>query len=278
MQRAAAGRETAAAPRNWEPHRWPWPGVSVIRHAPAPRTVGALAVPVVETALRAALMARPGGAPPTGSDRPRGTVPNSRRGRGRTLSRSRRARCTRGRFAGGGAAGPRRRSARGRLRLDNRAQPPARKLVTGPDATRLARSTRVPALFPAGAGVVFDGDPMSGTRRVEWRDHRSASTGCAAMQMFRTCACSWAGGRAGDVLPSARIPALLDWTCQERRRAPRRGTSFDPLFGDKERGHRDVFLGSVQFSVAIGTRLMPRGRGQLADRPEDTLAAGANHP
>ena len=83
--------------------------------------------------------------------------------------------------------------------------PPARKLVTGPDATRLARYTRVPALFPAGAGVLFDGDPMSGTRRVEWRGNRSASTGCAAKERLRVCAYRQ-GGRMW-LGPAVRIGA-----------------------------------------------------------------------
>ena len=44
-----------------ESQRWPRLQVSVIRHALAPRTVGALPVAMVEAALGAALVARPGG-------------------------------------------------------------------------------------------------------------------------------------------------------------------------------------------------------------------------
>ena len=44
-----------------ESRRWSRPGDSVIRHAAAPRTVGALPIAVVEAAFGAALVARPGG-------------------------------------------------------------------------------------------------------------------------------------------------------------------------------------------------------------------------
>ena len=58
----------------------------------------------------------------TGDDRPSGTATCSRRGRGHTPRRRRRDGCTGDSFSGGGA-GPRRRSARGDLRLDNEPEP-----------------------------------------------------------------------------------------------------------------------------------------------------------
>ena len=58
----------------------------------------------------------------TGADRPTGTAACSRHDRGHTPRRRRRDGCTDGRLSGGGA-GPRRRSARGDLRLDNGPEP-----------------------------------------------------------------------------------------------------------------------------------------------------------
>ena len=58
----------------------------------------------------------------TGADRPTGTATCSRHDRGHTPRRRRRDGCTDGRLSGGGA-GPRRRSARGDLRLDNGPEP-----------------------------------------------------------------------------------------------------------------------------------------------------------
>ena len=58
----------------------------------------------------------------TGDDRPSGTAACSRHGRGHTPRRGRRDGCTGDSFSGGGA-GPRRRSARGDLRLDNEPEP-----------------------------------------------------------------------------------------------------------------------------------------------------------
>ncbi len=59
---------------------------------------------------------------PTGDDRPSGTTTCSRRGRGHTPRRRRRDGCSDDRLSVGGA-GPRRRSARGGLRLDNEPEP-----------------------------------------------------------------------------------------------------------------------------------------------------------
>ena len=59
---------------------------------------------------------------PRGGERPSGTAACSRHGRGHTLRRWRRVGCTDDRSSGGGA-GPRRRSARGGLRLDNEPEP-----------------------------------------------------------------------------------------------------------------------------------------------------------
>ena len=59
---------------------------------------------------------------PPGGERPRGTAACSKHGRGHTLRRWRRVGCTDDRSSGGGA-GPRRRSARGGLRLDNEPEP-----------------------------------------------------------------------------------------------------------------------------------------------------------
>ena len=59
---------------------------------------------------------------PPGGERPSDTMACSRHGRGRTPRRRRRDGCTDGRLSGGGA-GPRRRSARGGLRLDNEPEP-----------------------------------------------------------------------------------------------------------------------------------------------------------
>ena len=58
----------------------------------------------------------------TGADRPTGTAACSRHDRGHTPRRRRRDGCTDGRLSGGGAS-PRRRSARGDLRLDNGPEP-----------------------------------------------------------------------------------------------------------------------------------------------------------
>ena len=58
----------------------------------------------------------------TGADRPTGTAACSRHDRGHTPRRRRRDGCIDGRLSGGGA-GPRRRSARGDLRLDNGPEP-----------------------------------------------------------------------------------------------------------------------------------------------------------
>ena len=59
---------------------------------------------------------------PTGDELPSDTTACSRHGRDRTRRRRRRVGCTDGRLSGGGA-GPRRRSARGDLRLDNGPEP-----------------------------------------------------------------------------------------------------------------------------------------------------------
>ena len=59
---------------------------------------------------------------PTGDDRPSGTTACNRRGRGHTPRRRRRDGCSDDRLSVGGA-GPRRRSARGGLRLDNEREP-----------------------------------------------------------------------------------------------------------------------------------------------------------
>ena len=58
----------------------------------------------------------------TGDDRPPGSAPCSRRGRDHTRRRWRRGGCSVGRSSGV-AAGPRRRSARGKLRLDSEPEP-----------------------------------------------------------------------------------------------------------------------------------------------------------
>ena len=79
---------------------------------------------------------------PTGDDRPSGTTACSRRGRGHTPRRRRRDGCSDDRLSVGGA-GPRRRSARGGLRLDNEPEP-WHNSSDRLDLSELGAVTRVP--------------------------------------------------------------------------------------------------------------------------------------
>ena len=120
---------------------------------------------------RGALRGCAGGAPgrrgPTAAGRQRGRRASSRRGRGRTTGRRRTAGGTRGRFSRGGA-GPRRRSSRGEIRLDNRAAAVAQR--TG----RLSRSVGARGGHE-GPGVQTGPSPTPASSRSATRSYMGLS-------------------------------------------------------------------------------------------------------
>ena len=113
------GRPNRGEINDGESGRWPGGGGTLIRHAAAD-AVGALAVAVVEATFQAPLMPSPGGA--------HRAAPAEYPARRRAVSHDHTPRrwqtgnCNVGRSSGG-AGRPRRRSARGDLRLDNAFEP-----------------------------------------------------------------------------------------------------------------------------------------------------------